>query len=228
MTDERRRRVGVNHVGANVVRGRRSVVALGTVPPMLLVLTVYLALIVLASLGGGWFTARMRLTHTRMQLIMSFVAGLMLGVCFLHMVPHSIHATHSADLSMIWLVAGLLTTFFLIRAFQFHQHVDVNLVRRNRLAGVAHALIGIDEQTTERFVDGERLLQQVARLGVPSPLRLEAPEKREHRGFLIARADLPRSIERLVVGRRCLRGIAKCRVDAGERGQPGSAGAAPL
>ncbi len=91
---------------------------------MLLVLAVYLALIVLASLGGGWLTARMRLTHTRMQLIMSFVAGLMLGVCFLHMVPHSIHATHKPDLSMIWLVAGLLTTFFLIRAFQFHQHVS--------------------------------------------------------------------------------------------------------
>ena len=45
---------------------------------MVLVLAVYLALIVLASLGGGWLTARMRLTHTRMQLIMSFVAGLML------------------------------------------------------------------------------------------------------------------------------------------------------
>jgi zinc and cadmium transporter len=91
---------------------------------MLFVLTAYLALIVLASLGGGWLTSRMRLTHTRMQLIMSFVAGLMLGVCFLHMVPHSMHATHSADLSMVWLVAGLLTTFFLIRAFQFHQHVS--------------------------------------------------------------------------------------------------------
>jgi zinc and cadmium transporter len=91
---------------------------------MLFVLVIYLALIVLASLFGGWLTARMRLTHTRMQLIMSFVAGLMLGVCFLHMVPHSIHATGSADLSMIWLVAGLLATFFLIRAFHFHQHVS--------------------------------------------------------------------------------------------------------
>jgi zinc and cadmium transporter len=91
---------------------------------MRFVLVIYLALIVLASLGGGWLTARMRLTHTRMQLIMSFVAGLMLGVCFLHMVPHSIHGTGSADVSMIWLVAGLLTTFFLIRAFQFHQHVS--------------------------------------------------------------------------------------------------------
>ncbi len=91
---------------------------------MLFVLAIYLALIVLASLGGGWLTARMRLTHTRMQLIMSFVAGLMLGVCFLHMVPHSVQATGSADVSMIWLVTGLLTTFFLIRAFQFHQHVS--------------------------------------------------------------------------------------------------------
>src|SRR5438876_353792 len=91
---------------------------------MLFVLAAYLALIVLASLGGGWLTSRMRLTHTRMQLVMSFVAGRMLGVCFLQMVPHSIHATHSTDRSMIWLVVGLLTTFFLIRAFQFHQHVS--------------------------------------------------------------------------------------------------------
>src|SRR5947209_7685234 len=49
---------------------------------MLFVLAAYLALIVLASLGGGWLTSRMRLTHTGMQLVMSFVAGLMLGVCF--------------------------------------------------------------------------------------------------------------------------------------------------
>ncbi len=106
---------------------------------MLLVLVVYLALIVLASLGGGWLTARMRLTHTRMQLIMSFVAGLMLGVCFLHMVPHSIHATRSADLSMIWLVAGLLTTFFLIRAFQFHQHVSAEGAAPDAECGMPNA-----------------------------------------------------------------------------------------
>jgi zinc and cadmium transporter len=57
-----------------------------------------------------------------MQVTISFVAGLMLGVGLLHMVPHSIHGTGSADRSMFWLAAGLLTTFFLIRVFQFHQH----------------------------------------------------------------------------------------------------------
>jgi zinc and cadmium transporter len=97
----------------------------GSMHPALLLL-VYCALIVAASLLGGWLPSRMRLTHTRMQLTMSFVAGLMLGVGLLHMFTHSLHGTGSPDASVTWLLAGLLTTFFLIRLFQFHQHAPAD------------------------------------------------------------------------------------------------------
>ena len=42
-------------------------------------LAVYSVLIVLASLGGGMLPFFIRLTHTRMQTMISFVGGLMLG-----------------------------------------------------------------------------------------------------------------------------------------------------
>ena len=44
-----------------------------------LLLTVYCLLIVAVSLLGGWLPSRIKLTHTRMQTIVSFVGGLMLG-----------------------------------------------------------------------------------------------------------------------------------------------------
>ena len=52
-------------------------------------LLIYCVCIVLASLAGGWLPSVLRLTHLRMQLTMSMVAGLMLGVALLHMVPHA-------------------------------------------------------------------------------------------------------------------------------------------
>lgn len=87
-----------------------------------ILLFVYCGLIVLASLGGGWLPSVMRLTHRGMQVVMSGVAGLMLGVALVHMLPHSVALTESIDLSVGWLLAGLLLMFFLIRAFHFHQH----------------------------------------------------------------------------------------------------------
>jgi zinc and cadmium transporter len=57
---------------------------------------------------------------------MSAVAGLMLGVALFHMLPHSFLQTGSLDMTMGWVMIGLLVMFFLIRAFHFHQH-DVGL-----------------------------------------------------------------------------------------------------
>jgi len=86
-----------------------------------LTLGVYCILVVLASLLGGALPSRLRLTHTRLQVTVSFVAGLMLGVALLHMIPHA--AEHlSLDATVRWAVGGLLLMFFLIRAFHFHEH----------------------------------------------------------------------------------------------------------
>ena len=50
-------------------------------------LTIYCALVLLASLAGGWVLLVIRPTHTRLQLATSFVAGLMLGIALLHFLP---------------------------------------------------------------------------------------------------------------------------------------------
>lgn len=84
-------------------------------------LAVYLVLVVLASILGGAIPSRLRPGHTRLQVMVSFVAGLMLGVALLHMIPHATHYT-SIDGAARWTVIGLLVMFFLIRAFHFHEH----------------------------------------------------------------------------------------------------------
>lgn len=87
-----------------------------------LLLTIYCVLIALASLFGGILPNLVRLTHDRMQRLLSFVGGLILGVGLLHLVPHSSATLRSLDLSMRWVAGGVLTTFFLIRAFHTHSH----------------------------------------------------------------------------------------------------------
>ena len=56
----------------------------------LALLYIYCLLILLASLAGGWIPLWVRLTHSRMELASSFVAGLMLGVGLLHILPHAV------------------------------------------------------------------------------------------------------------------------------------------
>ena len=90
-----------------------------------LLLIVYCVAIALFSLVGGLLPGLVRMTHTRTQLIMSFVSGLMLGVAFYHLLPHSIALQHSplgADTSVWWLMIGLILMLLLLRMFHFHQH----------------------------------------------------------------------------------------------------------
>lgn len=92
-------------------------------PELLLIL--YCAAIAGASLLGGYLPSRVRLTHTGTQLVMSLVAGLMLGVAIYHLLPHSI-AMHggpgATDFAVWWLMLGLTGMLLLLRLFQFHEH----------------------------------------------------------------------------------------------------------
>lgn len=89
---------------------------------MIVLLVAYCGCIVLASLAGGWLPMLVRLTHTRMQLLMSFVGGFMLAIALLHMIPHAYAETKSIDQVMYATIIGLLVTFFMIRVFHVHQH----------------------------------------------------------------------------------------------------------
>jgi zinc and cadmium transporter len=88
----------------------------------LLLLAIYSGLIVLASLAGGWIPLLVRLTHTRLQIAISFVAGLMLGVGLLHLLPHAWQQLRSIDRAAGWLMGGFLAMFFIQRFFHFHHH----------------------------------------------------------------------------------------------------------
>ncbi len=86
----------------------------------------YCSLVALASLAGGTLPSLLRLTHTRMQVIMSFVGGFVLAVALLHMLPHAAAETGSVDRAVWAALAGLLTMFFLIRTFHVHRHGPVD------------------------------------------------------------------------------------------------------
>ena len=77
------------------------------------------------SLLGGLLPGWVKMTHVRTQLIMSLVSGLMLGVAFYHLLPHSImmYAGPGAiDSAVWWLMLGLMAMLLLLRLFHFHQH----------------------------------------------------------------------------------------------------------
>lgn len=90
-----------------------------------LTLIFYCLAIACFSLVGGLLPNWVKMTHTRTQMVMSLVSGLMLGVAFYHLLPHSIVLSGSRggiDNAVWWLMLGLITMFLLLRMFHFHQH----------------------------------------------------------------------------------------------------------
>ena len=85
-------------------------------------LAIYCALTIVMSLAGGWIPLIVRLTHRRMQIAISFVSGMILGIGLLHLLPHSFLALGSIDSTVIWVLIGFLFLFFLDRVFPFHHH----------------------------------------------------------------------------------------------------------
>ena len=91
----------------------------------LALLTVYCVLILAASVCGGLVPLAVRMTHRGMELAVSFVAGVVLGVGVLHLLPHAVtESQHGGSVHgvMIWLLVGLLAMFFIERFFCYHHH----------------------------------------------------------------------------------------------------------
>lgn len=86
------------------------------------ILLVYCFIIGVASFAGGWIPSLIKLTHVRMQIMMSLVSGLMLGVALLHLLPHSFLML--GDISWVagGMLAGIMVMFFLMRLFHVHHH----------------------------------------------------------------------------------------------------------
>jgi zinc and cadmium transporter len=100
---------------------------LDLIPPewrIVAILIGYSAAVIFASVFGGMLPEWIRLTHTRMQLMISFVGGVMLGIAVFHMIPHALAALGQGQIDQVmWgVMLGMLATFFLLRSFHFHQH----------------------------------------------------------------------------------------------------------
>src|ERR1017187_10521478 len=85
-------------------------------------LAAYCLLVLLASLAGGGLLLIIRPTHARLQMAISLVAGLMLGIALLHFLPDAVEQLHSVDRTVAWMLGGFLAMFFLQRFFHFHHH----------------------------------------------------------------------------------------------------------
>jgi len=85
-------------------------------------LAIYCGFVLFASLAGGWLPILFRLTHTRLQIAISLVAGLMLGIALLHFLPDANEHLKFLDKTVGWMLGGFLAMFFLQRFFHFHHH----------------------------------------------------------------------------------------------------------
>lgn len=89
---------------------------------LVILLTLYCLAIVVASLVGGYLPLVVRLTHRHLEMAISFVSGVILGVGLLHLLPHAAEALHGVEPAMAWMLGGFLLMFFLDRFFHFHLH----------------------------------------------------------------------------------------------------------
>ncbi len=91
----------------------------------LLLLTGYCVVIMAVSLVGGWLPSIVRMTHTRTQMMTSFVAGVILCVSLYYLLPHGmreIPGEHDAETAVSWMLVGVVLMVVLLRVFSFHQH----------------------------------------------------------------------------------------------------------
>lgn len=87
-----------------------------------MILLGYCLLAFLAAWIGGELPAWVKLTHTRLQMAVSFVAGLMLALSLLALLPHAQAELGSATQGSGWALAGFLALFLLQRFLPFHHH----------------------------------------------------------------------------------------------------------
>ena len=90
-----------------------------------LALTIYALLIFVTAFLSGMLSGLGRLSHIRVQLTMSAVAGLIIGIALLHLLPHSIKSVATDDAVVtvaLWVLAGIVAAVALLRMSGYHQH----------------------------------------------------------------------------------------------------------
>lgn len=88
-----------------------------------LLLAGYLLLVASAAFCGGSSVAFLSLGHRRLQVLLSFTGGILLGVGMLQLIPHAyLELDRRLDTTMGWVLGGFFVMFLLERAFHGHAH----------------------------------------------------------------------------------------------------------
>lgn len=88
-------------------------------------LSLYCLAILLVSLAGGLVPLMLKITHRWMEFMLSFVAGVMLGVGILHLLPDALierPPTLGIGTVMLCLLAGIMLMFLVERFSCYHHH----------------------------------------------------------------------------------------------------------
>ena len=91
----------------------------------LLLLLAYGVAIAAVSLAGGWLPSVLGASHTRTQVAMSLVGGLILGVALYHLLPHGVQhlpGPGAVETAAWWMVLGVVLMVLLLRVVHFHEH----------------------------------------------------------------------------------------------------------
>ena len=90
-----------------------------------MILAGHCAIIIAVSLAGGKLSSMMALTHTRTQMLMSFISGFIIGIAVHHLLPHGlslISGKEALEKATAFVALGILTMILLLRTLHFHQH----------------------------------------------------------------------------------------------------------
>lgn len=116
--------------------------------------------IALVSILGGIVPNLIKLTHTGTQIFMSCVAGFLIGVSFLHIIPYGLehlqefYPNTAIHLCVTWVVLGIAVMYCVMRFSNFHQHENdskfTNSTTNSKLTWIG-VLIGM---TLHTMVEG--------------------------------------------------------------------------
>ena len=142
----------------------------------LLLLAGYSAVIMAVSLFGGWLPSIFRLTHTRTQMVASFVAGVILCVSLYYLLPHGmrkIPGEHSAETAVWWMLVGTVVMVVLLRVFSFHQH-DFSQVDDGTHDHDAHGYVAVNPMSWAGLTMGLGLHTVTEGVTLGTSIRAEA------------------------------------------------------
>ena len=88
------------------------------------------------------------MSHTLTQVVMSLIAGFILGIAVFHLLPHSVDQLpkeHAIESAALWIAIGIVAMIVMLRVFDFHHH-EFSSERTNdqdRSKDISRSVIGV-------------------------------------------------------------------------------------